>query len=182
MSTKKEIRELNGYRLLLIPDHPRAMKNKNWEGYVYEHIVVVEKFTKQHIRINEDVHHLDGNKSNNRIENLLVVERGQHTKLHNWLKSGSPGHKRFCTGADTINASDDKVWSCSCCGQTLQRGQNKFCSHECSAIGKRKIKNRPNKSQLVKDIGELSWIDIGRKYGVSDNAVRKWAKQVGIHI
>jgi len=35
---------------------------------------------------------------------------------------------------------------------------------------------RPTKEELEKDIEEMSWLAIGKKYGVSDNAVRKWAK------
>ncbi len=33
---------------------------------------------------------------------------------------------------------------------------------------------------LKEDIENLSWVAIGKKYGVSDNAVRKWAKKYGI--
>ncbi len=31
--------------------------------------------------------------------------------------------------------------------------------------------------QLLADLRELSWVAIGRKYGVSDNAVRKWLRR-----
>jgi transposase-like protein len=27
------------------------------------------------------------------------------------------------------------------------------------------------------DLGELSWVAVGAKYGVSDNAVRKWMRR-----
>jgi uncharacterized protein YjcR len=30
------------------------------------------------------------------------------------------------------------------------------------------------------DIEEMSWVDIGKKYGVSCNAVRKWARKYGL--
>ena len=147
---------------------------------MYEHIVVFERFTKRHIKSDEDIHHLDGNRANNRIENLLAIEHGQHTKLHNWLKSGCPGRGSFCDKTDDGERNAHYVEFCSCCGQTLQSGQEKFCSKGCSAIGRRKIKNRPTKSQLRKDMERLSWLAIGRKYGVTDNAVRKWARQVGL--
>ena len=39
---------------------------------------------------------------------------------------------------------------------------------------------RPDAKQLANDLIELSWVSIGKKYNVSDNAVRKWAKSYGI--
>lgn len=54
-----------------------------------------------------------------------------------------------------------------------------FCSPYCSAASRRKV-NRPSKDQLKADIAAMSWLAIGRKYNVSDNAIRKWAKQDGL--
>ena len=31
--------------------------------------------------------------------------------------------------------------------------------------------------RLLADLRELSWVAVGRKYGVSDNAVRKWLRR-----
>jgi hypothetical protein len=39
-----------------------------------------------------------------------------------------------------------------------------------------KVKDRPSIDVLKKDIEELGYRGIGKKYGVSDNAVRKWVK------
>jgi len=39
---------------------------------------------------------------------------------------------------------------------------------------------RPSREQLELDIASSSWVSIGRKYGVSDNAVRKWARKYGL--
>jgi transposase-like protein len=36
---------------------------------------------------------------------------------------------------------------------------------------------RPPKEQLLKEIEELGYCGTGRKYGVSDNAIRKWLKK-----
>ena len=51
----------------------------------------------------------------------------------------------------------------------------KYCSVECVSEARRKIK-RPDKKQLLKDVEELGYSGTGRKYGVSDNAIRKWLK------
>ena len=48
-------------------------------------------------------------------------------------------------------------------------------------IGARKRKVEwPNKEELIKLRLIMNWCAIGRKYGVSDNAVRKWAKHYGL--
>jgi transposase-like protein len=35
---------------------------------------------------------------------------------------------------------------------------------------------RPPREQLLAEIAATSWSAVGRKYGVSDNAVRKWVR------
>jgi len=42
-------------------------------------------------------------------------------------------------------------------------------------MSRRKV-TRPSKEQLLDDLKKMSWLAVGRKYGVSDNAVRKWMK------
>jgi hypothetical protein len=54
-----------------------------------------------------------------------------------------------------------------------------YCCASCSFLAQRKTK-RPDKECLRAEIETMSWVGIGRKYGVSDNAVRKWAKQFGL--
>jgi hypothetical protein len=49
----------------------------------------------------------------------------------------------------------------------------KYCDIKCWV----KVKNRPSKTELKKLIADLPWTRIGEKYGVSDNAVRKWARK-----
>ena len=40
---------------------------------------------------------------------------------------------------------------------------------------------KPRKEVLLEEIKTTSFIQLGKKYGVSDNAVRKWAKDYGIY-
>ena len=60
-----------------------------------------------------------------------------------------------------------------------QKTRRKYCSRECYIVANRKVE-RPSKEELEKMIDTMSWCAIGRKYNVSDNAVRKWAKAYGI--
>ena len=62
---------------------------------------------------------------------------------------------------------------CVDCGAGIDKSAKARCVN-CSAIKSRKVKNRPPKEILLKEISELSYCAVGRKYGVSDNAIRKW--------
>jgi len=42
--------------------------------------------------------------------------------------------------------------------------------------------NRPSKEILEKEIKENTMVSIGKKYGVSDNSIRKWCKSYGINL
>lgn len=69
----------NGYVLVLVGDHPRKSKN----GYVYEHHLVMEKSIGRFLKDGEVVHHKDGNKMNNSIENLkLFPSQSEHMAYH----------------------------------------------------------------------------------------------------
>lgn len=177
MEYNKSNRNLNGYIVVYKPEHPNAMRGGNWDGYIYEHILVAEEFLGRPLRDNEVVHHLDFNRSNNRHENLLVLERGQHGKLHAWLDKGAPGWEQ--PGKNWVNSEEPKSREpkfCDRCSRTLQDKQTKFCSEKCSRIASRKVINRPSYEELCSDIASMSMETIARKHGVSSNAVRKWLK------
>lgn len=67
-----------GYRLVKCPGHHRA----DARGYVMEHILIWEKATGIEVPQGCCVHHLNGDKGDNRIENLCLMERGAHTAHH----------------------------------------------------------------------------------------------------
>ena len=161
---------MNGYRLVYKPSHSKAMQNENWKGFVYEHIVVAEEVLGRPLRDGEDVHHLDCNRSNNRSENLIVLESSQHTKIHNWLRSGMKINK---------NDGIEKSVFCGVCGKLLRSDQKKYCSIQCNGQAQSN-KNKPSKEELEELINNETWVNIGKKYGVSDNAARKWAVRYGI--
>lgn len=46
------------------------------------HRVIMEKHLKRKLLKNEVVHHIDGNKKNNDIQNLQVMDRKEHNRLH----------------------------------------------------------------------------------------------------
>lgn len=52
------------------------------KGVVDEHRYIMQKHLGRRLSFNEVVHHKDGNKRNNSIENLELISRSEHAKLH----------------------------------------------------------------------------------------------------
>ena len=67
-----------GYRQILCPGHQRADSS----GYVMEHILVWERATGISVPKYCCIHHLNGIKDDNRIENLCMMEHTAHTVFH----------------------------------------------------------------------------------------------------
>lgn len=152
-------KKLNGYILVYRPDHPRCMKTRSYNGWIYEHIAVAEEFLGRPLEKDEHVHHLDLNKSNNHPSNLLVLLASQHTKLHAFLRRES---------------QSKEVMKCVVCGKDAKWGIH--CSNKCKGFSQRKVKNRPSKEELLLLLEDSSFLAVGRMFGVSDNAIRKWLK------
>lgn len=177
----KSNRVLNGYVVVYRPEHPSAMRSQNWEGYIYEHIVVAERKIGRSLSANEEVHHLDLDRSNNNPTNLIVLEKSQHVALHIWISKGAPISKDV--GANGVNSGKSKVTKTRYCKRSgcsnVLFDTADYCGRECMDFDKRKVA-RPSMETLAVDLNTMSFLAIGRKYGVTDNSIRKWARQYGL--
>jgi len=69
-----------GYIRIMVEDEPC--------GYRYEHRLVMEEKLGRRLTYEEQIHHINGIKTDNRIENLLLTTKSDHPKLYNQVKRG----------------------------------------------------------------------------------------------
>lgn len=55
-----------GYRSLYKPNHPNSAKH----GYIYEHVYVMSEHIGRPLEAHENVHHKNGDRADNHLENL----------------------------------------------------------------------------------------------------------------
>lgn len=140
-------------------------------GQEYEQRLVAERafgsIPPDHVvrRRNED-------RTDNRAENLYLLSRSEH-------------------GRFTLEREPALTYTCTACGKPFKAPRHRiqrspsghlFCSRACKDVTNRKV-TRPSADelhQLMLDIG--NWTALGQQFGVSDNAVRKWAKRYGLDL
>lgn len=81
-----------------------------------------------------------------------------------------------------------KNYQCGTCGiffngiRKENRNKENFCSANCAITRNSKVKNRPGNIQILMMLSQgASYESVGREYGVSGNAVKKWLKKDGMH-
>lgn len=71
-----------GYVMLLRPQHPRA----DGKGYIPEHQIVWEETHGVPLEPGQVVHHINGERADNRPENLVMLTHRQHGKRHGFSR------------------------------------------------------------------------------------------------
>lgn len=82
-----------GYYMICVPGHPFGEGRTN---YVFEHRLVAEKYLlteensveingKRYLKPEYDVHHIDFDRTNNDVSNLVVMKKSDHRRLHSKL-------------------------------------------------------------------------------------------------
>lgn len=113
--------------------------------------------------------HVNGVSDDHRLENLRILCPNCAATLDTHC-GRNVGHPRRC----------------AVCGSPFRPSSSKqlHCSHRCGAqsdasrdayVVRRRVE-RPPYEQLIAEIAATSWRAVGRKYGVSDNAIRKWVR------
>lgn len=117
--------------------------------------------------------HINGIHNDNRIENLRVICPNCHTQTDTFCGKTTYRLKFEPEPSHNFVFID----TCINCGKIIS-GKSNRC-RKCAAIESnfklRKVV-RPSREQLLKDVAETNYSATGRKYGVSDAAIRKWIK------
>lgn len=101
--------------------HPLADPN----GYAYEHHLVICSAIGRLLRPGEVVHHKNGDKTDNRLENLELVTRAEHNAIHNCERLRDE-KGRFKAG----RLLDGRIWD------EMPAGQGRRGSRRAEAAGR----------------------------------------------
>lgn len=113
-----------------------------------------------------ELHHVNCHSYDNRLENLKILCANCHMIEHRRIN-------RLKKGNDIKIAKIKHEWLCSKCGKKVSKHRD-LCL-DCAALDRRKVK-RPSKEETIDLVKKHGYSAVGRMYGVSDNAVRKWIK------
>lgn len=181
----------NGYEEIYLPNHHKAKKN----GGVSVHIMVAEEMLGRPLNNEEEVHHIDGNRENNNPDNLMVfASKSDHITYHKVINNNNSDYVLYrlngvyhCVrnlnildNREVIIYSDGKIAKkklCPECGNVISY-ESKVCN-KCNSLHNRLVE-RPLREELKEEIRTTSFLQLGKKYGVSDNAIRKWCDGYGL--
>lgn len=113
----------NSYGYIHVLKRGNPMANRH--GYILEHRFVMSDHLGRKLDASEHVHHINGIKDDNRIENLQLISPSAHMSLH---KKGVKYSKRYMP--------------CDVCGHEFysaktRLGYSRYCSAECHAVTQR---------------------------------------------
>lgn len=134
-----------------------------WEDNVYL-VPVEECSTSKSLRI--------APKEKNTPPNVNFAE--------DYLVENILGHKSLYKAEDfeeqvpiKVKEIKENLYFCKICGINKVWKQNSICV-KCNGLLHRKVKDRPTREVLKEEIRNSSFLKLGKKYNVSDNAIRKW--------
>jgi hypothetical protein len=112
--------------------------------------------------------HINGIPDDNRLENLRIA-----------CPNCAATFETHCGRKNRLLPRE-----CEACGGEFQPkyGRQRYCSRECGRKAERKGSrarrrvDRPPYEELLREIDEFGYVGVGRLYGVSDNAIRKWVR------
>lgn len=153
----------HGYLYFIDKEHPLSSKR----GKVCHHRHVVSVKIGKWIDKSYQVHHVDGNRSNNDPSNLEVVSQKYHLYKH---------HKDKKYNVKSVKA-------CMCCRKKfISIESRRFCSLSCAnSFRQKNLKNVITEKELRKLVWSKPTVKVAEELNCSDVAVAKLCKKYGIN-
>ena len=140
-----------------------------------------------------EIHHLDGNRYNNKLDNLVIIcpnchSQTEHFRGKNKLSTKEKAainieHKPYKRGSKKPNKvkKEEIKKICRFCGKEFSGRNKSFCSRECCE--KFASKNVLDKDTLLKLIPNFKSLrSLSNSLNISDNTIKKWIKKYNIDI
>jgi len=142
-----------------------------------------------------EIHHINGNNLDNRIENISILCPNCHSYTDNFRgkkKTESARNEKNKEDYNNLTIEEIRIEKqkvikeivlCDYCNKEIKntRSCKKFCSRDCYVLSNRERNNIPKVPELMEKFKELkSFLQVGKFYNVTDNSVRKWCKSYGI--
>ena len=153
-----------------------------------------------------ELDHINGDRNDNRLCNLRFLCPNCHSQTDTYRSKNSKKLKYICEENGYIDSNNDKKNRCRDCNKkiaeknkrckkcALKHGSDKL-NKKCKDCGKnicktskrcnscnrkrvkfRKVADRPSEKKLRRQVEKYGYCATGRKYGVTDNAIRKWLR------
>lgn len=139
----------------------RLVKELNWIEECY--VCKLSKWLDKPIPL--EIDHINGIRNDNRIINLRFICCNCHALTSNY--KGKNVRSRL------PELESKKCIDCNC---EIRRNSTRCNNCHNKYRFMKNENNRPSLEQLEKDIKEMPMVKVGKKYGVSDNTIRKWIK------
>lgn len=146
-----------------------ALRNRYFYGNYSEYkcsICGINEWNNKPLTLRLD--HINGHNTDDRLENLRWVCPNCDSQLDT-----------YC-GKNLKKRREERA--CVDCGKPIPKTARRTtlrCA-KCANKRKRKVVKRPTKKELEELLKASSFVDVGKRFGVTDNAVRKWCRSYGI--
>jgi len=119
-----------------------------------------------------ELEHKNGNPLDHRLENLSLL----CPNCHSFTSTYRGGNQKRKNGK-ILRGRKRRVrrnLCVDCCVEISRRASR--CRSCASKLQKRKVEKRPDHDTLLSEVNTIGYRAAGRKYGVSDQAIRKWLR------
>lgn len=173
-----------------------TLKNRLKRELGWEHRCVQCKLTEwngQPIPIQID--HINGDHWDNRLENLRFLCPNCHAQTDTYCGKNTKIHKDKKAQIVIVDVSKEQAprkaplvknqrnshkkkpdTYCEDCKKLMRLSKTGLCRACYNKSNAGRHVERPSHLQLLEDLSSMSMVKVGEKYGVSDNAVRKWIR------